>query len=193
MGESNQQKRGVLYLITCAARSAQPMYIQDFVVLAQATSWDVYIIATPQAMKFIDISSLEKLTGHSVRSEYRHPEEPESLPRANAIVVAPATFNTINKWAQGITDTLAVGLLCEYMGLGMPIVTVPCVPSDHLARHPVFSHSLSLLKECGVALLYEPEKYPPMNNVPWETILDSVNTLAGGCTGLQQPQKEEVY
>lgn len=134
------------------------MYIQDFVVQAQAASWDVYVIATPQATKFIDIPLLEKLTGHRVRAEYRHPEEPENLPRANALVVAPATFNTINKWVQGIADTLAVGLLCEYMGLEMPIIAVPCVPSDHLARHPVFSHSLSLLKECGVALLYEPEK-----------------------------------
>jgi flavoprotein len=35
-------------------------------------------------------------------------------------VVAPATFNTINKWAQGISDTLALGLLNEATGLGLP-------------------------------------------------------------------------
>ena len=38
MNESYQQKRGILYVITCAARSADPMYIQDLVVLAQAAS-----------------------------------------------------------------------------------------------------------------------------------------------------------
>jgi hypothetical protein len=36
------------------------------------------------------------------------------LPPADAIAVAPATYNTINKWAAGISDTLALGILCEY-------------------------------------------------------------------------------
>ncbi len=30
-----------------------------------------------------------------------------------------------SKWALGITDTLAVGLLCEYTGLRVPIVAFP--------------------------------------------------------------------
>jgi Flavoprotein len=34
----------------------------------------------------------------------------------DAIIVAPATFNTINKWAVGISDTLALGLLTEAIG-----------------------------------------------------------------------------
>ncbi|MGP4024561.1 hypothetical protein [Actinomadura sp. 3N407] len=32
-------------------------------------------------------------------------------------MVAPATFNTINKWAAGFADSFAVGL-CELMGFG---------------------------------------------------------------------------
>jgi Flavoprotein. len=50
-----------------------------------------------------------------------------------AVVVAPATFNTVNKWAAGITDTFATGLLCELTGLGVPILAVPLV-KDALAR-----------------------------------------------------------
>jgi phosphopantothenoylcysteine synthetase/decarboxylase len=185
MSELSRQGQGVLYVVTCAAQSAQPMYVQDFVVLAQAASWDVYVIATPQATKFIDVPLLEKLTGHCVRSEYRHPDEPDIFPRANAITVAPATFNTLNKWALGITDTLALGLLCEYMSLGLPIIAVPCVPSQTFARHPAFSKSISLLKEYGVSVLYEPEKYPPMNNVPWEALLDSLHVATA--------EKERMY
>ncbi len=191
MTELYEQKRGVLYVVTCAARSAQPMYIQDFVTLAQTALWDVYVIATPQATKFIDMPLLEKLTGHPVRTEYRHPEEPDTFPKANAIVVTPTTFNTLNKWTLGITDTLALGLLCEYTGLGTPIVAVPCVPLDSLARHPAFSKSVAFLKECGVSVLYEPQKYPPMNNVPWEVILHSLNEATAEYTLVQQ--KEGVY
>lgn len=185
MSELQRPQRGILYVITCAARSTEPMYIQDLVKLVQAASWDVYVIATPQATKFINIPLLEKLTGHPIQVEYRHPDEDRLLPKANAIIVVPTTFNTLNKWALGITDTLAVGILCEYLGLGLPIIAIPCVPLQTLARHPAFSKSIALLKECGVTVLYEPETYPPMNNVPWEVVLHSLHTATA--------EKEEVY
>jgi|SRR5579859_3863965 len=186
MSSSDQQKQGILYVITCAAQSSEPMNIQDFVKLAQSASWDVYIIATPQATKFIDIPLLEGLTNHPVRSEYRHPTEVDSTPKADAIVVAPTTFNTINKWAQGITDTLALGILCEYMGLGIPIIAIPCLP-ESLACHPAFSKNITLLKECGVSVLYDPQKYPPMNNIPWQVTLDAVTKL------LKERETEGVF
>src|SRR5437588_12325888 len=101
--------RGVLYNISCAASSAT--LVPNFVVLAQTAGWKVCVITTPQGTKFIDIPLLEQLTGYPVRSEYKRPEEPDVLPRAAAIVVLPATFSTINKWALGISDTLELGLL----------------------------------------------------------------------------------
>ena len=95
------------------------------------------------------------------------PEEPDVLPRADAIVVFPATVNTLNKWALGIMDTLALGLLCEYMGMRMPVLAIPCVlTGSGLDSHPAFSKSMAFLKECGVHVIYEPEKYPPKNEVP---------------------------
>jgi len=113
------------------------------------------------------------------------------MPKANAIVGAPATFNTINKWAQGITDTLALGILCEHMGLGAPIITIPCVPTESLVRHPAFTKSITFLKERGVFVLYEPQKYPPMNNVPWKVVLDTLHEKTA--RDALQEQKEEVY
>lgn len=37
----------------------------------------------------------------------------------------PATFNTGNKLVQGITDTLALGLVREGVGYGRPVIVVP--------------------------------------------------------------------
>ncbi len=186
MSENKSTSRGVLYVICCAALSAQR--IQDFVVLAQAATWDVCVIATPQATKFIDTPLLEKLTGHPVRSEYKRPEEPDILPRADAVVVYPATVNTLSKWTLCITDTLAVGVLCEYMGLSMPIVAVPYVRTDSgLDNHPAFSKSIAFLRECGVHVLYEPEKYPPRNDVPWKVVLDRLHHI------LDEHAREEAY
>ncbi|MGI9059941.1 MAG: flavoprotein [Ktedonobacteraceae bacterium] len=162
--------RGVLYSISCAASSAT--LVPNFVRQAQAVTWDVCVITTPQGTKFLDIPLVERLTKRPVRSEYKRPEEPDVLPRADAIVVFPATFNTINKWALGISDTLALGLLCEYTGLKMPIVVVPCFRTGGgLDGHPAFFRSLQMLREYGVRVLYEPENYPPKNQVPPDVIL----------------------
>lgn len=176
MNETGSTSRGVLYVIACASRPA--FRVTDFVRQAQADGWEVCAIVTPQATKFVDIPLLETVTGYPVRSEYKHPEEPDVLPRADAIVVFPATFNTLNKWVLGISDTLALGLLCEYTGLKMPIVAIPCVLTDSgLDSHPAFRRSIMQLREYGVHIIYEPEKYPPKNEVPWEVILAELQRI----------------
>ena len=176
--ETISDSRGVLYVIACAASSAT--LVPDLVVQAQAATWKVCVITTPQGTKFLDIPLLEQLTGFPVRSEYKRPEEPDVLPRADAIVVFPATFNTINKWALGISDTLAVSILCEYTGLKMPIVTVPCFRTGGgLDGHPAFFRSLQMLREYDVRVLYQPEKYPPKNQVPPDVILEVLNETVG--------------
>ncbi|MER7543523.1 flavoprotein [Actinomadura sp.] len=93
--------RGVLYHVVCAAPAASDA--ETFVDLAQAAGWRVYVIATPMGLRFIDAPRLAELTGTRVRSEFRMPDEPDELPTADAVVVAPATFNTINKWAAGLS------------------------------------------------------------------------------------------
>jgi len=175
MSETNHHAKEVLYVIVCAAPPAQE--IQNFVSLAKASGWVVCVIATPQATKFVDVPLLEQLTSYPVRSNYKHPQEPDVLPRADAIVILPATFNTINKWALGITDTLALGLLCEYLGLRKPILAVPHVSTDELGQHPAFSKSVALLRECGVHILYEPERYPPANTVPLQVVFDELGKM----------------
>jgi phosphopantothenoylcysteine synthetase/decarboxylase len=101
------------------------------------------------------------------------------------MVVAPATFNTINKWAAGISDTLALGLLNEALGLGLPIVAVP-IPNAALARHPAFHASVRFLRGSGVEVLFDPDAYPlaiPYEDgpsaaelFPWDALTRSVRT-----------------
>ena len=88
----------------------------------------MHVIATPAALAFLDLNALEGQTGHPVRSEYAKPERSGPLAaHADAIVVAPATYNTINKWALGISDTYALGILAEAPGLRIPVVVLPFV------------------------------------------------------------------
>jgi phosphopantothenoylcysteine synthetase/decarboxylase len=114
------------------------------------------VIATPSGTKFVDAVALASLTGHPVRSDYKRPDEPDVLPPPDAFVVAPATFNTISKLAAGISDTLALGLLNEAIGTGLPVIAVP-FPNQMLARHPAFTASIATLRSWGVHLICEPD------------------------------------
>jgi phosphopantothenoylcysteine synthetase/decarboxylase len=170
----------VLYVIACGGRPARDLPM--FVKRTQAAGWDVCVVGTPSAMKFLDVSLLEELTRHPVRSEYKRPDEPDVLPPPDALVVAPATFNTINKWAAGISDTLALGLLNEAIGLGVPVVAVPTA-NLALIRHPAFLRSIAQLRACGVRVLFDPDRYPlPTPNMgapgaalfPWDALFDEL-------------------
>ncbi len=180
----NPPKR-VLYVVICGASPAGGNSLADFVGYALGLGWDVCVIATPSALKFIDADHLADLTGNPVRSEYKRPEEPDVLPPADAFVVAPATFNTINKLTAGISDTLALGLLNEGLGAGLPIIAVP-FPNQALARHPAFIASVRTLASWGVNVIHDTEHYPlprPRQGdsgdtlFPWPVLREQLATL----------------
>jgi phosphopantothenoylcysteine decarboxylase len=143
----------VLYVIACAAPpAAQVGYL---VAEAKAAGWAVCVLLTPSAVRFADVRALAELTGFPVRSEYKNPGDPDVLPDPDAIIVAPATVNTMNKWAAGICDTLALGILVEAIGKKLPVVAVPWSNAAH-AAHPALAESLAKLSSWGVRVLYEP-------------------------------------
>jgi phosphopantothenoylcysteine synthetase/decarboxylase len=139
--------------------------------MAQADGWDVCIVATPDGLKFIDVPHLVELTGHPVRHRYKQPGEPDVLPAADAMLIAPATVNTVNKWAAGIADTLALGLIVEGVGIGLPIVAVPFT-NEAMARHPAFPRSIALLREWGVSVLYGAGEIPAFDPGTGESLVD---------------------
>jgi phosphopantothenoylcysteine synthetase/decarboxylase len=86
-------------------------------------------------------------------------------------VVGPATFNTINKWAAGISDTLALGLLTEAIGKRLPMVALPFINAAQ-AEHPAFQGSVDRLRAVGVQLLYDPMCWNSTSQAPAANELD---------------------
>lgn len=167
----SSRSQPVLYVIACGGRPAGQL--PEFVRFAQGLNWDVCVIATPDGTKFLDTGQLAELTGHPVRAHYKNPDEPDVLPAPDAFVIAPATFNTMNKLASGISDTLALGLVHEGVGLGLPIIAAPW-PSIQLYRHPVFEHSLATLRQWGMTVVVDPACLPQASEgppvFPWEEL-----------------------
>ncbi|MFF9430999.1 flavoprotein [Streptomyces sp. NPDC014746] len=153
---NDRSEKPFLYVVVCAAGIAGEAH--RLITAAQEQGWGVGVVATPQGLGFLDTEAIEAQTGYPIRSAWRSPGDPRPLPPADAIAVAPATFNTINKWAAGTADTLALGILCEAYGMGIPTVVLPYVNAA-MATHPAYNRSLDQLREMGVLVgSYQPHR-----------------------------------
>jgi phosphopantothenoylcysteine synthetase/decarboxylase len=175
----------VLYIISCAAPPARD--VSKLISDAKELQWDTCLVATPSATKFLDIPMLEKQTGHPVRHDYKDPGDPDVLPGPDAIIVAPATVNTINKWGAGICDTLALGIIVEAIGKELPITALPFTNYAQ-AKHPAFGENIDKLRSWGVDVLYGPDVYPLhapgtggkyLDQFPWHLTLESLKRMTG--------------
>jgi Flavoprotein len=172
----------VLYLIACAAGPTQ--HIDDGVRHAQAAGWDTCLVLTPSAARWWDkrLHELEELTGHPVRWQYKLPDETDALPKADAMLVAPLSCTSLNKWGAGIADTLALGLASEAVNMGIRVAAMPYFNQAQAAQ-PAVARSISDLRSQGVLYLDGPTGYqphPPKHGnpaaFPWQKALDTVST-----------------
>ena len=174
----------VLYVIVCGSPAATGVY--DLVSAASDDGWHPCVITTPMGARFVDLERLATLTAHPVRSDYKRPEDPDVLPPADAFVVAPATFNTINKLAHGISDTLAVGLLCEGLGNARPVIVAPWL-NTALARSPAYRRGIELLRADGVRLVLtdrtqpEPPTQEDEDTFPWNAVRNEIRKAKTEC------------
>ena len=169
----------VLYLICGAAPPT--LDIDRVVPLLIERGWDTWVIPTPHAVPFLAAAAVEALTSHSPRATFRMPGEGRMPPPA-AVLAAPMTFNSVNKWAAGIADTFALAALTEALGEHRPVVVVPWAKSA-LTSHPAFDRSLQLLRteRATVVLDRDSSLLVPGAEVPdfpWRAALAALPTLS---------------
>lgn len=142
----------ILYVIATGAHAANDL--PEIVPQLIDRGWTCCVTLTPDALKFTASGPLEQLTGFPVRSTYKQPDEPDVHPLADAYLAAPLTFNSINRWADGHSDTLAMGILNEALGRAKPIVAVPWI-NTALAAHPALPGNLERLTKAGVTFILD--------------------------------------
>ncbi|MEV0457197.1 flavoprotein [Catellatospora methionotrophica] len=160
-------------MVVCAAPPAAA--VSDLVELLMAAGWTVQIVPTAAAAGWLDLPMLEALTGNPIPNRTRRSgEQPLDSP-PDLVIVAPATFNTINKWVAGINDSRALNLLNTTFGLRIPTIVSPYAKAV-LAAHPGFDRNLALLTAWG-ALLTERDALRPEDATHpyrWNVIMDLI-------------------
>lgn len=138
-------------LVICAAPLARRAI--DVARVLVDDGWTVIPVATPAAAEgWVDAEGIQRVTGLPLKWDTAQ-EQPGVDPRdAEAVIVCPATFNTINKLSLGIADNYALSLLAEALGRGRQMTITPFV-NESLWRHPRFAASLAELVASGVSVV----------------------------------------
>lgn len=111
----------------------------------------VRIIMTPAARDFITPLTLATLSKNEVLSDFFQGKNGQWHNHvelglwADALIIAPATANTIAKMAHGECDNL---LLAVYLSARCPVFFAPAMDLDML-RHPATRNNISLLQGYG--------------------------------------------
>jgi phosphopantothenoylcysteine synthetase/decarboxylase len=111
----------------------------------------VITIATPNAAQVIAPRDLSVIPGNRLVESYFDaailPRPPDGL-----VLVAPCSFNSLNKLAAGIADNLALSVAAEAIGRGTPALVALSLNAA-LLRHPRAVSSMATLREWGVTVI----------------------------------------
>lgn len=155
----------LIQLVVSAAPLAQhaPRIAAELV----ADGWQVSVTTSTNAAEWVDAKAVNTATG-SVPTRPRQPGEPRTRERPQAVLLIPATFNTLNKLRQGISDTPALGVLNDAVGTGTPLLVVPMI-SERLVGHPAWKETCDWLGAAGVTIMD-----------PTTGLLDELSPLVSG-------------
>jgi phosphopantothenoylcysteine synthetase/decarboxylase len=124
----------------------------DIVGALQGAGYEVDLVVTESASAWVDVDRVSGATGAEARIHAQPDATSPRKPLPDVVVVCPATFNTINKVAQGIADTRTHSFLCECVGAGVRLLVVPAI-NDRLWNHPALGSSLQMLAGAGALFL----------------------------------------
>jgi phosphopantothenoylcysteine synthetase/decarboxylase len=136
----------------------------------------VIAIATPNAARIVALRELADIAGVQVVQSYFDLAIRPRPPRG-VVLFAPLSFNSLNKLAHGIADSLALSVVAEAIGRRTPVIVGPSLNAPLLA-HPEAQASLAKLIGWDVQIV------PPIDSgdgprlAPTGLLLDAVRPFA---------------
>jgi phosphopantothenoylcysteine synthetase/decarboxylase len=129
----------------------------------------VLTLMTPNAARVVAARDLSVIEGNRLIESYF---DPAILPRPplGLVVVAPCSFNSLNKLAAGIADNLALSVVAEAIGRGTPVLVAPSLNAP-LLRHPQAQRSITSLREWGITLIEPRDDGSGLRMAPTDVIL----------------------
>lgn len=169
--------RDTAYLVVTGAGGASAM-VPELIAGLAARFPTVLTLPTPNAARVIDRGALTRLPGHRIVESYF---DAAILPRPpyGLVLVAPCGFNSVNKLAAGIADTLAHSVVAEAIGRETPVV-VAIACNTPLWAHPRAKESAATLRRWGCTVVDPVVDGEQTVMAPAAEVLAAVDTRLGG-------------
>jgi phosphopantothenoylcysteine synthetase/decarboxylase len=171
------EKFAVVYLVlsgtTTAARG--PEILRGLVGLGFST---VIALPTPNASRVIAPRELADVEGAQVVESYFDLAIRPRPPRG-VVLFAPCSFNSLNKLAHGIADSLALSVVAEAIGRGTPVIVGPSL-NQPLLDHPVARASIAKLAAWNVGIVGPADDGGGPRLAPTAHLLEAVRGYAAG-------------
>lgn len=133
----------------------------------------VLTLPTPHAARVVNRYELSRLPNHQIVESY-FDAAILPRPRDGLVLVAPCSFNSLNKLATGIADSLALSVSAEAIGRGTPVV-VAIACNAPLWAHPRAPESALTLRRWGCAVVEPVQTGDHFGLAPVETIVAAVD------------------
>jgi phosphopantothenoylcysteine decarboxylase/phosphopantothenate--cysteine ligase len=144
-------------IVLCITGSVAAVQCPEIARTLMRHGAEVFAVMSPMAQKIIHPHLMEWATGNPVVTELTGKIEHVALvggreTRADLVVVAPATANSISKIACGIDDTTVTSVVSTAFGSNIPIIIVPAM-HESMYKHPILSENIKRLKALGVEFI----------------------------------------
>ena len=161
----------VAYLVSSGTSTAArcPELLRGLVGLGFST---VIAIPTPNASRVVASRELADLEGVQVVESYFDLAIRPRPPRG-VVLFAPCSFNSLNKLAHGIADSLALSVVAEAIGRSTPVIVGPSLNAP-LLIHPMAQASLKKLPEWGVIIVPPVDEGEGPRLAPTAVLIDAV-------------------
>jgi phosphopantothenoylcysteine synthetase/decarboxylase len=148
--EAGDERFDVAYLMVSGTTTAArcPEILRGLLDLGYST---VIAIPTPNASRVLAPRDMADVPGAQVVESYFDLAIRPRPPRG-VVLFAPASFNSLNKLALGISDNLALAVTAEAIGRGTPVIVGPSL-NQPLLDHPQAQASLKTLPTWGVKIV----------------------------------------
>ena len=120
--------------------------ICELIRMYKRANAEVLVVCTPNALNFVTKLTLENLSKNPVaveefNIEKFNPEHISYADKADIMVIAPATANTISKIATGVCDNLLTSIACAFT---KPMIIAPAM-NCNMWENPIIQQNLSKL------------------------------------------------
>ena len=144
---------------------------------------DVHAVMSKAAEDIISPMALHYATGNEVitgiTGRVEHVEFFGNLGRADMLLIAPATANTIGKVAAGIDDTTVTTFATTAIGSGKPVAIGPAMHED-MYDHPAVADNIAKIKDWGIKFIGPRIEEGIAKIAPNEEIVLEIERMLGG-------------